>query len=152
MDLSDSKYYEYSSDASYSIKDVDFPGYMATLSFASRTAVPFVNRIEIKVVFVSMHLVTVPLLHVLAVHGRMLRNWPVWHTLQQVAGIQSQPRAPLALKPYEKEVPLLLRDPTALLIQFILLLPLHLDQSKSVTWLLKYKRHLSLWHRIKIVE
>jgi hypothetical protein len=119
---------------------------MATLIFASRTAVPFVNRIDIKVVLISMHLATVSLLHVLAVHGRMLMNWSVWHTLQQVAGIQSHPRAPLALKPYEKEVPLLLRDPTALLIQFILLLPLHLDQSKSLTWLLKYKHHVSLWH------
>jgi len=98
-----------------------------------------------------MHHVTVPLLHVLAVHGRMLRSWPVWHTLQQVAGIQSQPQAPLALKPYEKEVPLLLRDPTALLIQFILLLPLHLDQSKSVTWLLEYKRLSSLRHCSKII-
>lgn len=101
-------------------------------------------------VFVSIYPVTVPLLHVLAVHGRMLSSWPVWHILKQVAGIQSQPRTPLALKPYEREVPLLLRDPTALLIQFILLLPLHLDQSKSVTWLLKYDSQLSLWHHIEI--
>lgn len=152
MDSSDSGYYEYSNAALFSIKDVEFPGGMATFSFASITALPFVSRIEIKVVFVSMHLFTVPLLHVLSVHGRILRSWPVWHTLQQVAGIQLQPRTPLALKPYEKEVPLLLRDPTALLIQFILLLPLHLDQSKSVTWQLKYTSHLSLWHRIKIIE
>ncbi|XP_069676263.1 E3 ubiquitin-protein ligase Ubr3 isoform X3 [Periplaneta americana] len=71
----------------------------------------------------------VPLLHVLAMHGRLLAHWPAWHTWQQVAGIRSEPRAPLALTPYEKEVPLLLRDPTALLTQLILLLPLHLDQT-----------------------
>jgi E3 ubiquitin-protein ligase UBR3 len=76
-----------------------------------------------------LHLVTVPLLHVLAMHGRLLAHWPAWHTWQQVAGVRSESRA-IALTPYEKEVPLLLRDPTALLTQFILLLPLHLDQSK----------------------
>jgi hypothetical protein len=37
-----------------------------------------------------------------------------------------------ALSPYEREreVPMLLRDPTALLTQLMLLLPLHLEQSK----------------------
>ena len=123
-----------------------FPGYLTTISFAGRYALPHLNKIEMKAVFVSLHLVTVPLLHVLALHGRMLRSWPVWHTLQQVAGIQLQPRAALALKPYEKEVPLLLQDPSALLIHFILLLPLQLDQSKSVTWLVQYDSQLSLWH------
>ncbi|XP_020708415.2 E3 ubiquitin-protein ligase Ubr3 [Athalia rosae] len=71
----------------------------------------------------------VALLHVLAMHARVLTNWPVWQTWQQLSGLPAEPAAPLALTPVEKEVPLLLRDPTALLIQFILLLPLHLDQT-----------------------
>lgn len=71
----------------------------------------------------------VALLHVLAVHARVLTNWSVSHTWQQLAGLPSDPSSPLALIPHEKEVPLLLRDPTALLLQFILLLPLHLDQA-----------------------
>lgn len=73
---------------------------------------------------------TVALLHVLAVHARVLTMWPVHHTWQQLSGLPMDPVPQLALTPREGEVPLLLRDPTALLIQFILLLPLHLDQSK----------------------
>ena len=79
------------------------------------------------------NIVSVALLHVLAMHARVLTNWPVSHIWQQLAGLPSDPSAPLALIPHEKEVPLLLRDPTALLIQFILLLPLHLDQSKFIS-------------------
>ncbi|XP_066595206.1 E3 ubiquitin-protein ligase Ubr3 [Prorops nasuta] len=72
----------------------------------------------------------VALLHVLAMHARLLTTWPVHHTWQQLSGISAEPSTPLALTPHsKKEVPLLLRDPTALLIQFILLLPLHLDQT-----------------------
>ncbi|XP_043272202.1 E3 ubiquitin-protein ligase Ubr3 isoform X3 [Venturia canescens] len=71
----------------------------------------------------------VALLHVLAMHARVLTNWPVHHTWQQLTGLPSDPAAPLAVAPHERQVPLLLRDPTALLIQFILLLPLHLDQT-----------------------
>ncbi|XP_043683976.1 E3 ubiquitin-protein ligase Ubr3 isoform X1 [Vespula pensylvanica] len=71
----------------------------------------------------------VALLHVLAMHAKVLTTWPVHHTWQQLSGIPAEPCAPLALTPHEREVPLLLRDPTALLIQFILLLPLHLDQA-----------------------
>lgn len=71
---------------------------------------------------------TVALLHVLAMHARVLTNWPVHHTWQQITGIPNE-TAPLAITRHEGEVPFLLRDPTALLIQFIFLLPLHLDQS-----------------------
>ncbi|XP_012142217.1 ubr3 ubiquitin ligase isoform X3 [Megachile rotundata] len=71
----------------------------------------------------------VALLHVLAMHARVLAMWPVHHTWQQLSGLPTEPAAPLALTLHEREVPLLLRDPTALLIQFILLLPLHLDQT-----------------------
>lgn len=124
----------------------------------------------------------VPLLHVLAMHARLLARWPTWQTLIHVAGVSglSSPPIPaspsrhhqlksrsspksigeeegaaalpmripelpeegssstlatrslpleesLALAPQEREVPLLLRDPTALLTQFILLLPLQLE-------------------------
>ncbi|XP_043254590.1 E3 ubiquitin-protein ligase Ubr3 [Colletes gigas] len=71
----------------------------------------------------------VALLHVLAMHATVLTAWPVHHTWQQLTGIPVVPATPLALTPHEREVPLLLRDPTALLIQFVLLLPLHLDQT-----------------------
>ncbi|KAJ8687402.1 hypothetical protein QAD02_023196 [Eretmocerus hayati] len=71
----------------------------------------------------------VALLHVLAVHARVLTTWPVYRTWQQLSGLPLEPEPQLALTPHEGEVPLLLRDPAALLIQFILLLPLHLDQT-----------------------
>lgn len=68
----------------------------------------------------------VPLLHVLAVHARVLALWPAWMNLQQLCGLPTTPSN--ALASIEKEVPLLLRDPIALLLQFVLLLPLHVDQ------------------------
>nr|XP_033321626.1 E3 ubiquitin-protein ligase Ubr3 isoform X1 [Megalopta genalis] len=71
----------------------------------------------------------VALLHVLAMHARVLTSWPVHPIWQQLAGIPAEPVASLAVRPHEREVPLLLFHPTALLIQFILLLPLHLDQT-----------------------
>jgi len=74
---------------------------------------------------------SVALLHVLAMHARVLTTWPVHHVWQQLSGISlmEESASSLALTPHERQVPLLLRDPTAMLIQFILLLPLHLDQS-----------------------
>lgn len=72
----------------------------------------------------------VPLLHVLAVHARVLALWPAWMTFQQLCGLPAQPPNTQALAPIEREVPLLMRDPIALLLQFVLLLPLHLDQCK----------------------
>ncbi|KAG5323686.1 UBR3 ligase, partial [Pseudoatta argentina] len=73
----------------------------------------------------------VALLHVLAMHARVLTTWPVHHVWQQLSGISlmEESTSSLALTPHERQVPLLLRDPTAMLIQFILLLPLHLDQT-----------------------
>lgn len=73
----------------------------------------------------------VPLLHVLGVHARVARSlamWPAWMTFQQLCGMPV--KANTSIAHIEREVPLLLRDPTALLLQFILLLPLHLDISK----------------------
>ncbi|XP_039300953.1 E3 ubiquitin-protein ligase Ubr3-like, partial [Nilaparvata lugens] len=69
-----------------------------------------------------------PLLHVLAEHAKKLAQWPAWETWQQLAGCASQDDTAPALIPAEPPMPLMLRDPTALLIHFILLLPLHLDQ------------------------
>jgi E3 ubiquitin-protein ligase UBR3 len=51
-------------------------------------------------------------------------------TFQQLCGIPPKPPSDTVLAPIENEVPLLLKDPLALLLQFILLLPLHLDQSR----------------------
>lgn len=66
----------------------------------------------------------------LAVHARVLAMWPAWMTFQQLCGLPAMALGTTALVPIEREVPLLLRDPIALLLQFVLLLPLHLDQSK----------------------
>nr|CAD7398319.1 unnamed protein product [Timema poppensis] len=71
----------------------------------------------------------VPLLHVLAMHGRLLACWTAWRSWQDVSGVCEPGGPPTSLTPLEKEVPILLRDPSALLTQFILLLPLHLDQT-----------------------
>ncbi|XP_075237272.1 ubr3 ubiquitin ligase isoform X2 [Lycorma delicatula] len=70
-----------------------------------------------------------PLLHVLAEHARYLAHWPAWETWQQLAGARTDAAGTPALVSVEPQVPLLLRDPVALLTQFILLLPLHLDQT-----------------------
>ncbi|XP_017880886.1 E3 ubiquitin-protein ligase Ubr3 isoform X2 [Ceratina calcarata] len=72
---------------------------------------------------------TVALLDVLAWNARLSMFWPAQHTWQQLAGLPLEPVVPLALAADAREVPLLLKDPTALLIQFILLLPLHLDHT-----------------------
>lgn len=76
-------------------------------------------------------IVSVPLFHVLAVHARVLAMWPAWMTFQQLCGLPATAPGATALVPIEREVPLMLRDPTALLLQFVLLLPLHLDQSEK---------------------
>ncbi|XP_026278143.1 E3 ubiquitin-protein ligase Ubr3 [Frankliniella occidentalis] len=70
----------------------------------------------------------VPLLHVLAIHARCLAVWPVSRLWQQLAGVEIESDT-TALAALEKEVPLLLRDPTAILLQLVLLLPLHIDET-----------------------
>ncbi|KAL0268005.1 UNVERIFIED_CONTAM: hypothetical protein PYX00_010107 [Menopon gallinae] len=70
----------------------------------------------------------VPLLHVLAIHGRIINQWPIWQTWQQLSELPLE-EAETQIANIQKEVPLLLRDPVALLIQFLLFLPLNLDQS-----------------------
>lgn len=95
---------------------------------------------------------SVALLHVLAMHARVLVTWPVHHVWQQLAiPLIEEPTSSFALTPREREVPLLLRDPTAMLIQFILLLPLHLDQSMCmfqhyISNNFDFSLTLTLWH------
>lgn len=73
-----------------------------------------------------------PLLHVLAVHARLLVHWPTWETWEQLSCLDAdspQTPHPLLVLIQPAHVPLLLRDPSTLLTHFILLLPLHLDQT-----------------------
>uniref|UniRef100_A0A0C9QRP8 E3 ubiquitin-protein ligase n=1 Tax=Fopius arisanus TaxID=64838 RepID=A0A0C9QRP8_9HYME len=71
----------------------------------------------------------VALLHVLTVHARLLIQWPIHYTWQQLTGLCLDNSSSLVLASRRREVPLLLKDPIALLIQFVLLLPLHIDQT-----------------------
>lgn len=65
----------------------------------------------------------------LAIHGRILAQWPIWQTWQQLAQFPEE-ESETQIANIEKEVPLLLRDPITLLIQLLLFLPINLDQSK----------------------
>ncbi|XP_030245105.1 E3 ubiquitin-protein ligase Ubr3 isoform X2 [Drosophila navojoa] len=69
----------------------------------------------------------VPLLHVLSVHVRVLVEWPLWSSWASLAGMPVTDSEPLPMHCLEV-IPSLLADPIALLLKFILLAPLHLDQ------------------------
>ncbi|XP_002067371.3 E3 ubiquitin-protein ligase Ubr3 [Drosophila willistoni] len=69
----------------------------------------------------------VPLLHVLSVHVRVLVEWPLWSSWASLAGLPVSDTEPLPVHCLEL-IPSLLADPIALLLKFILLAPLHLDQ------------------------
>ncbi|XP_034123903.1 E3 ubiquitin-protein ligase Ubr3 [Drosophila guanche] len=69
----------------------------------------------------------VPLLHVLSVHVRVLVEWPLWSSWASLAGLPVSDAEPLPAHCQEL-IPSLLADPIALLLKFILLAPLHLDQ------------------------
>ncbi|XP_067642366.1 E3 ubiquitin-protein ligase Ubr3 isoform X2 [Eurosta solidaginis] len=69
----------------------------------------------------------VPLLHVLSVHVRVLVEWPLWRSWASLAGLPVTDSAPVPSHCREL-IPSLLADPIALLLKFILLAPLHLDQ------------------------
>lgn len=71
----------------------------------------------------------VPLLHVLSVHVRVLVEWPLWSSWASLAGMPVTESAPVPSHCREV-IPGLLADPTALLLKFILLAPLHLDQGR----------------------
>ncbi len=87
---------------------------------------------KIKILVVKVHetgLFSVPLLHVLANHARTLDHVPAWRTWLQLTGTKVADTK-LSLMDQSRTVPLLLRDPLALLIQFVLILPLNMDQSE----------------------
>lgn len=65
----------------------------------------------------------------LATYARTLDHIPAWITWQQLTGTIFVEHTSL-LVDKRKIVPLLLRDPVALLIQFVLILPLNMDQSQ----------------------
>lgn len=72
----------------------------------------------------------VPLLHVLSVHVRVLIEWPLWRSWATLCGLPSNDTAPVPSHCRES-TPSLLADPIALMLKFILLAPLHLDQGKQ---------------------
>lgn len=74
----------------------------------------------------------VPLLHVLSVHVRVLVEWPLWSSWASLAGMTVTETAPVP-NHCREVIPALLADPIALLLKFILLAPLHLDQGKQTT-------------------
>ncbi|XP_073830136.1 ubr3 ubiquitin ligase [Musca autumnalis] len=69
----------------------------------------------------------VPLLHVLSVHVRVLVEWPLWSSWASLAGMPVTDIAPVPSHCREV-IPAILADPIALLLKYILLAPLHLDQ------------------------
>lgn len=69
----------------------------------------------------------VPLLHILSLHAKLIHA-PLKQLWLQVTGLPSEDDMSSVAVP-EKEVPLLLRDTTALLIQIILTLPLNIDKA-----------------------
>lgn len=70
-----------------------------------------------------------PLLHVLSVHVRVLIEWPLWRSWATLCGLPSNDSAPVPSHCRES-IPSLLNDPIALMLKYILLAPLHLDQGK----------------------
>lgn len=74
---------------------------------------------------ILISIILVPLLHVLSVHVRVLREWPVWKTWANLCGLPVNDGAPVPS--LCTDLISLLADPCALLLKFILLAPLHLD-------------------------
>lgn len=69
----------------------------------------------------------VPLLHVLSVHVRVLIELPLWRSWASLCGLPNDDAAPVPLHSRE-HIPSLLSDPIALMLKYILLAPLHLDE------------------------
>jgi len=69
----------------------------------------------------------VPLLHLLSVHVRVLIEWPEWNVWAALCGLLINDDTPVP------SMPNLLADPCALMLKFILLIPLHLDQGNLYT-------------------
>ncbi len=82
-----------------------------------------------RIINMTFQFFTVPLLHVLSVHVRVLVEWPVWRSWASLCGLPNDDAAPVPLHCIE-HIPNLLSDPIALMLKFILLAPLHLDQGE----------------------
>lgn len=67
------------------------------------------------------------MLHVLSVHVRVLIEWPLWRSWAILCGLPINDSSPVPSHCLEL-IPTLLVDPIALLLKYILLAPLHLDQ------------------------
>lgn len=65
----------------------------------------------------------------LSVHVRVLVDWPLWRSWAALAGCPINDAAPVPSH-CRDFIPSLLADPVALLLKYILLAPLHLDQGK----------------------
>uniref|UniRef100_T1JNI2 E3 ubiquitin-protein ligase n=1 Tax=Strigamia maritima TaxID=126957 RepID=T1JNI2_STRMM len=70
----------------------------------------------------------IPLLHVLAMHSKILSPKPYTQVWAQITGITSED-GQSSISICEKEVPLLLKDIPALLLQLVLILPIHIDKA-----------------------
>lgn len=69
-----------------------------------------------------------PLFHVLAINAKFVNRDKSYDNLwSQLTGI-TLPQHNFSLTPIEKEVPLLLKDVSAILIQFFCALPLNIDK------------------------
>ncbi|KAL4222682.1 E3 ubiquitin-protein ligase ubr3 [Mactra antiquata] len=64
-----------------------------------------------------------PLLHVLSMHSKILTTKPYTDLWSHITGVSCSDGDTSSVQLYHKEVPLLLKDPVALLIQLILTLP-----------------------------
>lgn len=67
----------------------------------------------------------------MSVHVRVLIEWPLWRSWASLCGLPSDDTTPVPLHCRE-HIPNLLSDPIALMLKFILLAPLHLDQGTAL--------------------
>lgn len=91
--------------------------------------------------------IAVPLLHVLSLHVRLMINddclvrlmmnddWPVWRSWASLCGLvideNNAPVPSYTFNDFDK-MPSLISDPCALMLKFILLAPLQLDQGRTL--------------------
>lgn len=59
-------------------------------------------------------------------------DWPIWTMWASLCGIQIYDNTTLVPSRSNESIPLLLSDPCALMLKFILLAPLQLDLGKSL--------------------
>jgi E3 ubiquitin-protein ligase UBR3 len=76
--------------------------------------------------------ISVPLLHVLSLHALVLyKDSPVWRVWANICGVQTgDNNTPVPSYHSYEIIPSLLSDPCALMLKFILMSPLQLDQGE----------------------